>query len=178
MTELISWDDLAEIENKIEGNNLLLLDGNNLAYRYINRSNFDSYEDSYIETIKSLGKSYAATRTIVCFDYGKSYYRLNLLEDYKGTRKEPETEEEIEKYKAFFDCLNRLTDELPFEHYKHRGIEADDLIAFFIQHLSQQYDHTWMISSDKDMYQLISDKASIFNLFSRKEIKDTGFITN
>ena len=39
-----SWNDLAELEqDKYEENNLLLIDANNVAFRYLHRPNFDNY---------------------------------------------------------------------------------------------------------------------------------------
>lgn len=167
-----SWSDLEDVKQAdySDYNNLLILDGNNVSYRYIQRSNFDSYEDAFKQTVASLAKSYKARRTIVCFDFGKSYYRKNLLEDYKGTRKQPETEEEIAHAEKFFAVLNRLPEELEEEVLKFRGIEADDTIAYLTQNVSHRYDHTWIVSSDKDIIQLVDDNVSIFNIFSRKEI--------
>lgn len=166
-----SWSDLEDVKTEYEDfNNLLIIDGNNVSYRYIQRANFDSYEDDFKRTVSSLARSYKARRTIVCFDFGKSYYRASLLEDYKGTRKKAETEEEIEHAEKFFAVLNRLPDELDEEVLKFRGIEADDTIAYLTQNLSQRYEHTWIISSDKDIIQLVDDNISIFNIFSRKEI--------
>ena len=170
MSDLKGWDDLAELEVSQVGNNLLLIDGNNLAYRWIGRANYDSFEEEYIRTIESLGRSYSAVRTICCFDFGKSYYRLSMHEEYKATRKKPETEEEMLKYEEFFACLNSVIYDLTVEYSKYRGIEADDLIAFYVEYLSGKYEHTWMVSSDKDLYQLVDDKVSIFNMFSRREI--------
>ena len=167
-----SWSDLEDVVNAdyTEYNNLLVIDGNNVSYRYIQRANYDSYEDDFKRTISSLAKSYKAKRTIVCFDFGKSYYRMNLLSDYKGTRKKAETEEEIEHAEKFFAVLNRLPETLDEEVLKFRGIEADDTIAYITQNVSSRYDHTWIVSSDKDIIQLVDDNISIFNIFSRKEI--------
>jgi DNA polymerase-1 len=167
-----SWSDLEDVVNAdyTEYNNLLVIDGNNVSYRYIQRANYDSYEDDFKRTVASLAKSYKAKRTIVCFDFGKSYYRMNLLSDYKGTRKKAETEEEIEHAEKFFAVLNRLPEELDEEVLKFRGIEADDTIAYITQNISSRYDHTWIVSSDKDIIQLVDDNISIFNIFSRKEI--------
>lgn len=167
-----SWSDLEDVKQAdySDFNNLLVIDGNNVSYRYIQRANYDSYEDDFKRTVASLAKSYKAKRTIVCFDFGKSYYRMNLLGDYKGTRKKAETEEEIEHAEKFFAVLNRLPEELDEEVLKFRGIEADDTIAYITQNLSERYDHTWIVSSDKDIIQLVDDKISIFNIFSRKEI--------
>lgn len=167
-----SWSDLEDVKqvDYSDYNNLLVVDGNNVSYRYIQRANYDSYEDDFKRTIASLAKSYKAKRTIVCFDFGKSYYRKSLLEDYKGTRKQAETEEEIEHAEKFFAVLNKLPDELEDEVLKFRGIEADDTIAYITQNVSHRYDHTWIVSSDKDIIQLVDDNISIFNIFSRKEI--------
>lgn len=167
-----SWSDLEDVKHSDynDFNNLLVVDGNNVSYRYIQRANYDSYEDDFKRTIASLARSYKAKRTIVCFDFGKSYYRKNLLEDYKGTRKQAETEEEIAHAEKFFAVLNRLPDELDEEVLKFRGIEADDTIAYITQNVSPRYEHTWIVSSDKDIIQLVDDNISIFNIFSRKEI--------
>ena len=169
-----NWDDLAELketqEIKEQSNNLLLIDGINVAFRYLHRKNFDSFTDDYIRTVSSLAKSYQAKRVICCFDAGASLYRKTLFPDYKANRKVERTEEEQERFTAFFECLNQTVEELPFEHYKFKGIEADDVIAYFSLHLSKQYEHTWIVSSDRDLYQLLSDRVSIFNLFSRNEV--------
>ena len=167
-----SWNDLADLQEPDYStyNNLLIIDANNLSYRWLQRPNYDSFGDDFVRTIQSLAKSYEAQRTIVCFDFGKSYYRMDMHDEYKGTRKKPQDEEEIKKYESFFAVLNALPDELDEEVLKFRGVEADDILAWITQNLSDRYDHTWVVSSDRDLYQLIDDNISIFNIFSRKEV--------
>lgn len=169
------WDDLAELEvaQEAQRENLMLLDGNNVAYRYIKRANYNSFTEDYIRTIESLARSYDAKRVIVCYDFGKSYYRNEVYPEYKDNRSPPKDPEEKQKYDEFFECLNYTISILPergIEFYKFRGVEADDLIAFFVQNLADNYNHTWIISSDRDLYQLLEEDVSIFNMFSRKEI--------
>jgi len=167
-----SWNDLADLQEPDYStyNNLLIIDANNLSYRWLQRPNYDSFGADFIRTIQSLSKSYEAARTIVCFDFGKSYYRMDMHEEYKGTRKKPKEEEEIKKYEAFFAVLNDLPDQLDEEVLKFRGVEADDLLAWITQNVSDKYDHTWIVSSDKDLIQLVDDNVSIFNIFGRKEV--------
>jgi len=167
-----SWNDLADLQEPDYStyNNLLIIDANNLSYRWLQRPNYDSFGDDFIRTIQSLAKSYEAQRTIVCFDFGKSYYRMDMHDEYKGTRKKPQDEDEIKKYESFFAVLNALPDELDEEVLKFRGVEADDILAWITQNISDRYDHTWVVSSDRDLYQLIDDNVSIFNIFSRKEV--------
>src|SRR5210317_283634 len=167
-----SWNDLADLQEPDYStyNNLLIIDANNLSYRWLQRPNYDSFGADFIRTIQSLSKSYEAARTIVCFDFGKSYYRMDMHEEYKGTRKKPQDEEEAKKYEEFFAVLNALPDQLDDEVLKFRGVEADDILAWITQNISDRYDHTWIISSDRDLYQLIDESVSIFNIFGRKEI--------
>ena len=166
------WNDLASLEQEISsaGNNLLLVDSNNLSYRYIRRANYNSYDTDFVRTVQSLGKSYEAARIINCFDFGKSYYRMNMLDSYKGNRVDSDDEEEMKKKEEFFTVLNRLPEIMPNEVVKFRGVEADDTIAYLVYKLKEQYDHVWIISSDKDLIQLVDDNVSIFNIFSRKEV--------
>lgn len=174
MTNTKSWNDLAALEQttaESSGNNLLIIDGNNLSYRYIRRANYNNYAADYLRTVISLGKSYEACKTIVAFDFGKSYYRKDMYEDYKGNRSDDDlTEEEKQKKQEFFDVLNNLPEQLPCDVVKHRGVEADDIIAYLTEKYKDQYDHIWVISSDKDLIQLVDHNVSIFNIFSRKEI--------
>lgn len=167
-----SWNDLADLQEPDYSiyNNLLIIDANNLSYRWLQRPNYDSFGDDFVRTVQSLAKSYEAQRTIVCFDFGKSYYRMDMHDEYKGTRKKPQDEDEIKKYEDFFAVLNALPDELDEEVLKFRGVEADDILAWITQNISDRYDHTWVVSSDRDLYQLIDENVSIFNIFSRKEV--------
>ena len=167
-----SWNDLADLQEPDYStyNNLLIIDANNLSYRWLQRPNYASFGADFIRTIQSLSKSYEASRTIVCFDFGKSYYRMNMHEEYKGTRKKPQEEEEIKKYEDFFAVLNSLPEELDEEVLKFRGVEADDVLAWITQNVSDRYDHTWIVSSDRDLYQLVDENISIFNIFGRKEV--------
>lgn len=172
-----TWDDLVDVENqKTQPKSLLLIDGNNLAYRWLQRKNYNSFQEDYLRTIESLSKSYNAERTIVCFDFGKSYYRMELLDSYKGNRIKPKEEEEQKHYEEFFTCLNDIPNMLPYQTLKFRGLEADDIITFLTQNISPNYEHTWIVTSDRDMYQLLSDRISIFNIFSKKEIDIAYFL--
>jgi DNA polymerase-1 len=172
-----TWDDLVDVENqKTQPKSLLLIDGNNLAYRWLQRKNYNSFQDDYLRTIESLSKSYNAERTIVCFDFGKSYYRMELLDTYKGNRIKPQEEEEQKHYEEFFACLNDIPNMLPYQSLKFRGLEADDIITFLTQNISPNFEHTWIVTSDRDMFQLLSDKISIFNIFSKKEIDIAYFL--
>jgi len=175
-----SWNDLAEVENVVNSNknNLLLLDGNNVSYRYIRRANYNSYQDDFIRTVRSLAKSYDAAKTIACFDYGKSYYRMEMFDEYKGNRKEELSEEEQARKDEFFAVLNMLPELMTEQVVKLRGVEADDTITYLVERFKNEYEHVWIVSSDKDLIQLVDDNVSIFNIFSRKEITKESLAEN
>ena len=183
---MITWkeavSDLDELEtDKIvlsNENNVMLCDGNNIAYRYLKRHNFNNFGEDYERTITSLAKSYGAKKVIVVFDFGKSVYRKTLHPEYKANRKQPKNQTEQEHYDQFFDCLNKVANDLPFEVIKHRGVEGDDIIAYLALGLKDKYDNVWIISSDKDLYQLLSPNVKIFNMFSRTEIDEQYVFDN
>jgi len=172
-----SWNDLEALQTPDyeSYNNLLLIDGNNLSYRWLQRPNHGSFANDFIRTVQSLSKSYEASKTIVCFDFGKSYFRMDMSDEYKANRKKPKEEEEVKRYEAFFEVLNNLPDMLDEEVLKFRGVEADDTIAHLVMKYEEQtnYNHIWIVSSDRDLYQLVSEKTSIFNIFGRREVTYT-----
>ena len=112
-----TWNDLADLSVSTQQSyeNLLLVDGNNLAYRWLHRANYNNFGEDFKRTIQSLARSYEAIRTVVCFDFGKSYFRMDMFDEYKQNRKKPKEEEEIKKYEEFFAVLNNLPDELSEE---------------------------------------------------------------
>jgi 5'-3' exonuclease len=167
-----SWDDLAELgaykPNAVENTNLLIIDGNNLGYRYLKRKNFSSFEDDYVRTVESLAKSYKCKDIVVTYDFGKSEYRKSIFPEYKGNR--TIAPEDKDHYEQFFKELNKTSDNLPFQKFKFFGVEADDIISYIVQKVKHKYPAVWIVSSDRDIYQLLDHNVHIFNLFSRKEI--------
>lgn len=94
----------------------------------------------------------------VCFDSpGGCARRKALLPSYKGTRKKPDD--------ALISQLNLargLVKEMGFAVVAKDGIEADDLMAFIAQSAAKQNLHSVLVTSDKDVYQFLSDKISIW----------------
>lgn len=156
------------LPNSLENTNLLIVDGNNLGFRYLKRKNFNSFQTDYIRTIESLAASYNCKDIIVAYDKGRSAYRKAIMPEYKENRSIKE--EDKEHYEMFYAELDKTAADLPFDKVKFHGVEADDIIAFLILELYDRYKELWVISSDRDMYQLLKGNVHIFNMFSRKEI--------
>lgn len=158
--------------------NLLVVDGLNLAFRY-KYANKKSFAAEYINTIHSLAKSYEAKDVIILGD-GGSTYREAIYPEYKGNRKElreKQTEQEEQDFKDFLEEFTKTFDLLNEEYYtfRYRGVEADDIAAFVAVRYSKLYEHTWLISSDKDWDLLIKPNISRFSYVTRKEITNNNW---
>jgi 5'-3' exonuclease len=167
---------ILELEDAVsysEPDNLMLVDCLNLAFRFKNngRKNFAS---DYIRTVTSLAKSYNAKRVILLTDYKHSSFRKEILPTYKvgrADKRADQTEEEREEFLEFLEELDRALSLLKDSYIviKFKNVEADDLAAYLVRHLSPHYNKTWLISTDKDWDLLLNDKVSRFSYVTRKE---------
>ena len=165
-----------EMAKEPEGNNILIVDALNLAFRYKHTKRRDFAED-YYKTVKSLAKSYAATKIVLACDWGKSSYRKGIYPEYKADREEKialQTEEEKQDFKDFFEdfetavefCRNSKLISI----LKYQGVEADDIAAYLTCYYFNPEDgDIWLISSDKDWDLLLTDTVHRFSYVTRKE---------
>lgn len=179
------WDKALARKN-VNGKNLLVVDMNNLAYRYKQRGQVDFQEDM-IRTVESLAKSYSALHIVCAWDHRSSSYRKSIYPGYKGGRKEKykdQTPEEKLQAEMFFNGLDEAYQHMVIHekntgfvtNFKFEFVEADDPIALTVQVMEPFVDHIWVISTDQDFCQLISNKVSLFAYKSRKEFTlDTMF---
>lgn len=169
----IAFDDLEAVQPP-SGNNLLVVDGLNLAFRWKHRSGEVDME-SYLDTIESFAKSYEAGTIIVLTDYKRSTYRTQLFPEYKGNRLAlyaEQTEQEKQEFKHFLETYEAALEWCSRSHsvVKMKGVEADDIAACIVDRYSKHFEHTWLISSDKDWDLLISENVSRFSYVTRKEV--------
>ena len=161
--------------------NLLIVDVMNTAFRYKAAGTY-VFADDMVRMIKSLAKSYECKNIVCCGDWGSSSYRKELYTEYKANRKEKyENQSEAEKEAAakFFEgldeCYKRLEEEFTLLRFKN--VEADDLMAYTVKKFeeSDKYDKIWIISTDRDMCQMLSYTTSQFAYTSRKEYRMATF---
>lgn len=163
-----------EIDRVIEGNNILIVDSLNLAFRYkhTKRRNF---ANDYYRTVKSLAKSYSAARIILTCDWGKSSYRKALYPEYKADREAKvalQTQQEKDDFQDFFQDYEATMDfcKESFTILKYKGVEADDIAAYLTHYaFGKDSEHIWLISSDKDWDLLLTDTIHRFSYVTRKE---------
>lgn len=163
----------------------LLIDGMNLYFRCLhvtNRSSSIEERVSYalhcsLQSIAAAWRDQKATHSVWCLE-GRSW-RRDYYAPYKADREVKRlasTVKEQEESKAF---LEGYTDLIEFLDKKtnvtllhHSQLEADDLIAGWIQEHTE--DHHTIISSDTDYYQLLSENVNQYNGVSQELHTITG----
>ena len=145
---------------------LLLIDGNNLIFRAyyatsysgIMKTSFGAYTNAVYAFANMLNKALKQIKPQYCavaFDKGKHTFRHDLNPDYKGGRKATPAEliEQFETVRKMLKAYN-----IPYLEFE--DIEADDIIGTLSKKFSDT--ETCILSSDKDLLQLIDDTTSVY----------------
>lgn len=145
---------------------LLLIDGNNLIFRAyyatsysgIMKTSFGAYTNAVYAFANMLNKALKQIKPEYCavaFDKGKHTFRHDLNPDYKGGRKATPAEliEQFETVRKMLKAYN-----IPYLEFE--DIEADDIIGTLSKKFSDT--ETCILSSDKDLLQLIDDTTSVY----------------
>jgi 5'-3' exonuclease len=120
-------------------------------------------------TLNSVSKAFRdqkATHVVFCLE-GRSW-RKDFYAPYKANRavaRAALTESEAEEDRLFWETFDTLKDFLSNRTnctvLQHPDLEADDLIAGWIQ--AHPHDHHTIVSSDTDFYQLLSENVNQYN---------------
>ncbi|HEY4134452.1 MAG TPA: DNA polymerase I [Alphaproteobacteria bacterium] len=101
----------------------------------------------------------------VIFDAARKNYRNDIYADYKANR--PEAPEDlIPQFALIRDAVRAFN--VPC--IEMEGYEADDLIATYAKAAVANGDEVTVVSSDKDLMQLISDKVGLLDPMKQKRI--------
>lgn len=130
-----------------------------------------------LNSVKKVWQKFDADHCVFCFE-GRSW-RKDHYPPYKRNRQEarealtPMEQEENEVFWETFDELKAfLKDKTNVTTLQNERLEADDLIAGFVQ--THPNDEHVIISSDTDFYQLLSDKVSQYNGITEQHITTKG----
>lgn len=94
----------------------------------------------------------------VIFDAGRNTFRNDIYEDYKANR--DETPEDLIPQ---FPLVREATEALGLPAVELEGYEADDLIATYAKEATGKGLKVKIISSDKDLMQLVDDNINMFD---------------
>ncbi|MDF2370741.1 MAG: DNA polymerase I [Rhizobiaceae bacterium] len=105
------------------------------------------------------------THLAVIFDHSSKTFRKELYPEYKANRSAP-PEDLIPQ----FGLIRQATQAFNIPCIEMEGFEADDLIATFARQAEKLGAHTTIISSDKDLMQLVSDHISMYDSMKDRQI--------
>ena len=119
----------------------------------------------FTRMILSIIKDYQPEYLAVSLDSRTPTFRDEMYAEYKQTR--DKTPEDLRKQ---FPIIEELLQRFHLPTIRQNGVEADDVIASLAQRCSREGRECFIISGDKDLYQLVDDGTKIL-----KPAKQGGF---
>jgi len=101
----------------------------------------------------------------VVFDRARKSFRSDIYPEYKAHRPPP-PDELIPQ----FDLVREATEAMNIAMVDMDGFEADDLIATYARQAVEAGANVTVVSSDKDLMQLVGPKVKMFDAMKNKEI--------
>lgn len=162
----------------LKNNKLVLIDGNSIIYRAFfalpllnnDKGVYTNAVYGFTTMLFRILEEEKPTHMLVAFDAGKTTFRHKTYKEYKGGRQKtpPELSEQ-------FPLVRELLDAFHISHYELDQYEADDIIGTLAREGNEKDWDVTVISGDKDLLQLVSDKVTV-NL-TRKGISEVDAYT-
>jgi DNA polymerase-1 len=149
---------------------LFLLDGMALAYRAhfaLSRSSSLATTKGiptgavfgFLRTLKKILKDEEPDRICVVFDATEPTFRHHAYPEYKATR-----EKMPEELVPQLDWIRQIVVAMGIPFLRVPGFEADDVIGTLAKRESGRGHDVWIVSGDKDMCQLVTEKVRLYNV--------------
>lgn len=129
----------------------------------------------FFHSLHNIQSFLSVSRVAFCFD-GLTNLRKAVYPDYKGNRQSSDPMKEAMFYEVHqqIDGLKKWLPKLGFRNvFCQEGYEADDLIASLVKQYTER--EFIILSSDKDLYQLLRPGVWIWNPVSQKSITVESF---
>ena len=107
-----------------------------------------------------------ADHIAVVFDVARTTFRNRLYKDYKAHRPEPPDD-----LVPQFQLVREATDAFSLCRIEQPDFEADDLIATYADEAVRAGARVTIVSSDKDLMQLVSDKVELYDAMRDRPIR-------
>lgn len=111
------------------------------------------------------------THLLVVFDASGKTFRNDIYPDYKANRSSP-PEDLIPQFPVIRDATNAFN----VPHVELLGYEADDLIASYTKAALSKGMQVTIVSSDKDLMQLVGDGACMLDTMKNRTINEPEVI--
>ena len=105
------------------------------------------------------------THLAVIFDAGSKTFRNDLYDQYKATRSEPPAD-----LVPQFGLIREATRAFDIACIEQDNYEADDLIATYTRQAVEAGATVTIVSSDKDLMQLVGDRVAMYDTMKDKRI--------
>ncbi|WP_338990724.1 DNA polymerase I [Spiroplasma endosymbiont of Seladonia tumulorum] len=147
---------------------VLLIDGNSLLFRafYATAYNGEMLKSldgtptnavyAFANMLNKILKTNNYYSVVVAFDKGKKNFRHDLLVNYKDGRSKTPNELIVQ-----FPIVKEFLDSYQIPYLEQEGYEADDLLGCLAVLAEKEDFYVDIFSSDKDLYQLITNKTNI-----------------
>ncbi|NWF37714.1 DNA polymerase I [Mariprofundus sp. NF] len=152
---------------------LVLIDGPNYVFRAFHavRHNLTNSKGEptnavfgYVQMLRSILKDLGPTHVAVAFDPKGGTFRNQMYADYKAHR--PPMPEELA---AQWPWVHEVTDAFKLNRICIENYEADDVIATLAKQAEAKGWDVTIVSTDKDLMQLVSDKVWMLDTMKRVE---------
>lgn len=157
---------------------LVLIDGNSLSFRAFyalpllqNKAGIHTNAIyGFARLLEKIMKEESPTHFLVAFDAGKTTFRHDTYQDYKGGRQKtpPELSEQ-------FPYIRQLLDAYQIKRYELENYEADDIIGTLSRQADEQGLQTIIITGDRDLTQLASENVTIY--YTKKGVTEVDHYT-
>ena len=145
---------------------LILVDGSGYIFRAFYALPPMSREDGtpvnavfgFTSMLLKLSEDMEGENILVVFDAARTTFRNAIYKEYKANRSEPP-----EELVPQFDLIKKATTAIGLKSLEVENYEADDIIATYVKKAKKENIETLVISSDKDLMQLIQDGVSLYD---------------
>jgi DNA polymerase-1 len=105
------------------------------------------------------------THLAVVFDLSEHTFRTDMYPDYKAHRPDPPDD-----LRPQFGLIREAVHAFDLPCLEQKGFEADDLIATYVRLACEAGATSTIVSSDKDLMQLVNDRVIMFDTMKDKKI--------
>jgi DNA polymerase-1 len=149
-------------------NKLLLVDGNSVAFRAFfalhnsleRFKNNNGLHTNAIYAFHTMFENVMAkeqpTHVLVAFDAGKTTFRTEMYEEYKGGRSKTPGE-----FKEQMPYIRELITALGVQYYELANYEADDIIGTLANKVDKEQFEVVVLSGDRDLTQLATEHVKV-----------------
>src|SRR5690348_16754926 len=161
-----------------KGDHLFLVDGSSYIFRAyhalppLNRKSDGLQVNAGLgfcnrlwKLLRDMPKDNRPTHLAIVFDKSEVTFRNKLYPDYKAHRP-PAPDDLIPQFALIRDAVRAF--DLPC--LEQDGFEADDLIATYARIATERGATTTIVSSDKDLMQLVTDKVVMYDTMKDRRI--------